>query len=155
MNRFVVFMQENWGWIVSVGGILGVNAAPAVLDEPCAVFRRLMSLDKVLLRVIVIPADDRHGVVRSGVVPGIVRPLIADVDAFFIKRLVGTPTVCLETDRDAALFQKLHLDLLRRLGVVMVLVLFVALCGRRQDVRIHEDEMQLRSGCTDKSLSRR
>ena len=23
MNRFMVFMQENWGWIVSAGGILG------------------------------------------------------------------------------------------------------------------------------------
>ena len=23
MNRFVIFMQENWGWIVSVAGILG------------------------------------------------------------------------------------------------------------------------------------
>lgn len=23
MNRFVVFMQENWGWVVSVAGILG------------------------------------------------------------------------------------------------------------------------------------
>ncbi len=24
MNRFVTFMQENWGWIVSVTGILGM-----------------------------------------------------------------------------------------------------------------------------------
>ena len=23
MNRFVVFMQDNWGWIISLAGILG------------------------------------------------------------------------------------------------------------------------------------
>ena len=45
MNHFMVFMQENWGWIVSVTGILG-----AVLGYTVSHIRALQCGVQALLR---------------------------------------------------------------------------------------------------------
>ena len=79
---------------VSVRGELIVIGAPAVPDQPGAVFRRLMSLDKVLLGIVVIPAHNTDGV-RIVVYPlvGILRPVRTEVFPL-LRRLVRPRTLC-------------------------------------------------------------
>ena len=84
-----------------------VIGSPAVSAQPGSVFRRLMSLYKVLLGIVVIPPHDanRMRIIKCTLI-GILCPVRAEVFPLF-RRLVRPRAFCVYRDRDTAVCQQL------------------------------------------------